>query len=453
MKDLMRSLCCLALVCLSSSAGAATRSYFGIEMTDAGDLNGDSHHDLLSVVALGSNELGLYAIDGVTGAEIWFADGFTTQYTAYEFTPVTTIDSIDGDKIRDVVLGVGKERTIFFLSGKDGTAIDKLEGPGDHFGTSLLALTRDLDGDGIDDLLVGSPTQYAAGCSSAPNSSGMVLAVSTSTRTILWQRAAPAGGSNFGWAMTELHKDYDGDFKPDVLVSDNCRLNASSRGAVYVLSSVTGAILQTVNNPTAQPNWKNVMFGYALAATTDLDGDHIPDYFVGAPNIYGEEATTAVDLISGATGELICHYVSPTGDPLDGFGASLAGGRFKLGDPANVCYDGQSPYGKPHDLLVGSPDYPDAFGVGRAYVLRIHAGACTTAPLLTLDGTEQYSWFGNRVGLIQPPWGEPCVDIRGYTDLLINSAVDPTEGGGNSLGSIHRHSGDTGGFKQLYVAP
>jgi hypothetical protein len=456
MREFMRALCCLTLVWFSSNGEAATVNHFGIEMADAGDLNGDTHRDLLSVAAVDGKEIGLYAIDGVTGAKLWFASGFTNNYFAYEFTPVTAIDSIDGDKIQDIALGIGKDGMVFFLSGKDGSVIDKMEGPSGQFGTSLLALKRDLDGDGIHELLVGAPTSYGAYCESNPSGAGQVFAVSSAKRTILWKRDAPPGGSNFGWALTVLQWDYDNDNKEEVLVSDNCRKNGTSRGAVYILSSATGQILKTVTNPTSQANWQNVMFGYSVLATDDLDGDGVRDYFVGAPNIYGLPGTSAVDLISGATGELICHYVTPAGDEYDGFGAWLAGGRFMLGSPANSCSDPhQGPSGIPHDLLVGSPDYPQGTSVGRAYLLRIHEGACTELPLLTFDNSVPSSSFGNRVGVIEPPWEFPCNGKGGYADLLINSDDDPYmgEGTNDGRGSIRRYSGKDGSFKTAYVAP
>lgn len=121
--------------------------------------------------------------------------------------------------------------------------------PGDEFG-STIENVGDVDGDGVDDLAVGTPD---------------------ADRLVFFP---------FPVTLTDV-------------------------GNVTVFSGATGDQLWSVNGPTGQQS----EYGFEIARAGDLNDDGLEDIFVGAPSGDGAVAGTGfVDLLSGANGSLIRHF-------------------------------------------------------------------------------------------------------------------------------------------------
>jgi len=214
----------------------------------------------------GEDNVGVVHFDGVEGC--WSQDASTVQGTAEvgdRFGAAVATGDFDGDGKQDVAIGVpgeslesssedaaGTVNVIF----SDGTSSDLLTATGnqlftqdvflpdegaesrDHFGTTLA--TGDFDGDGIDDLAIGAPTDGESG-----------------------HGGAGAVGVLYGHASTGLS---------------------------------TGATRQTFDEgfpsgmPGAPPQ-SSGDFGDALAAG-DFDGNGVDDLVIGAP---GETAVSDED--------------------------------------------------------------------------------------------------------------------------------------------------------------
>lgn len=325
--------------------GVSKSKSFGLEMVDAGDLNGDGFSDIVAVAPDAANSyVWLYALSGNSPKDttkvLWTVqvqkNGTPQTLVPYDFSPVISINDLDGDKVLDIAFGLSDHSTVFFYSGATGALITMVDptvlgvsGKG-YFGTSLLQVF-DLDGDGVKDLIIGSPKFNHADCLIAPakGTTGHIYAVSGASlkagmpKTI-WTLDDPPGSTNFGFSLAQNNADLDGDRVSDLLVGDNCRQNLvggqPTQGAVHGVAGATGLLAQTFPNPATQPNWSNIMFGDSLAPTADLNGDGTPDFFAGGPNLFGSDGWTSVSLISGQNGSAICTYKSPYGG-LDGFGA------------------------------------------------------------------------------------------------------------------------------------
>jgi len=166
-----------------------------------------------------------------------------------------------------------------------------LKETGDGFGWSVAA--GDVNGDGIDDLVVGAPFEDAGAVDA-----GMIhvaLGLPTSdfapgvVATIVQPMAGDAGepGDHFGWAITV--GDLDGDPFADTVVGvpDEDLGPLGDAGLLHILFGSPGGPVAgpTVTFPQAafgDPSEPGDLFGFSVAIG-DLDANGISDLAVGAP--------------------------------------------------------------------------------------------------------------------------------------------------------------------------
>jgi hypothetical protein len=216
-------------------------------------------------------------------------------------------------------------------------------------GVGAAVALADLDGDGLDDVVVSAP---AAGQVSVflapldPSSGGL--------------DATFYGPAGFGSALARV-RDFDGDGVDDLAIGSPDEDGAA--GAVYVFrggsglapSVLTGDAWLRLGGEAAGDD-----AGEALAGGADVDGDGLGDLLVGAPDAGGKDEGAAY-LVRGGTlpSDLASADLVLRGElPRDAAGGSVA----FAGD---VDGDGTE------DLLVGACDSADrAAGAGEAYLIR-----------------------------------------------------------------------------------
>ena len=233
-------------------------------------------------------------------------------FLGYGNDGAANMGDLDGDGIDDLVVGCSsgntnqlKDGTVFLFSGRTWKEIWRIYGTNQdgRFGASVENL-GDVDKDGVPDIGIGSPTAPRSSSTLGP---GMAFVFSGKTHKQIHAISSPYSGSNaaFGSRIAGLG-DIDGDGHADFMVGapgDN------NRGAVYVYSGKSGQQLFRLAG-----NDQPTKFGAGLAAIEDMDLDKVGDIAILANSV--TRGSTVVNaptwIYSGRTGKLI-RRVDPVG--------------------------------------------------------------------------------------------------------------------------------------------
>lgn len=145
--------------------GAASGDEFGAALARIDDVTGDGVADLL--IGAPYQHLGqegrVHCVSGAAGATAWTVDG--TQSSEHFGYSVAALGDVNGDGVPDLVIGapdhdqnIPDDGRATVCSGVDGSSIWHADGPIIYgkAGTDV-ANAHDLNGDGVNDVLVGIP--------------------------------------------------------------------------------------------------------------------------------------------------------------------------------------------------------------------------------------------------------------------------------------------------------
>ena len=227
----------------------------------------------------------------------------------------TSVDGFgdqDGDGLADVIVGSPEWDLVPFLNDNVGaahvyssaTALRVRSFSGDFskggFGTAVLGL-GDVTDDGVADWMVGAPDQAGT--------AGIVRFFSGADGSLLSEDQGKAVGEHFGTVLTRAG-DMDGDGGPDVAAGSASSALGTVR--VYRLPSLATLVdIEPVDSKTG--------FGRAIAGVGDLNLDGLGDIAVGSPDevVSGSSAAGRVRVVSTAD--------APTIDSIDGLHSTLSG--------------------------------------------------------------------------------------------------------------------------------
>jgi FG-GAP repeat protein len=257
---------------------------------------------------------------------------------------------VDGDGVDDYIVGSPGNDTALVISSWTNNVLFTNNGQsGAGFGTAVCR-GGDLDGDGIVDYVVGSPDFVDSG----GTTTGRVTAFSGKTGNPLWS-VNGAADSNFGKSLAQPG-DLDGDGQGDIVVGAPQHLDSGGNktGCVTVLSGANQSVLYKVFGDGA-----NDTFGHDVhGAGGDIDSDGTVDFIVGAPQLLGSDVGYA-RTVSGATGGTLFTFTEHTSDPntKSNYGKSVCGGDFDG--------DGRT------DVLIGGSNFNNGDGIAEVWTTAV----------------------------------------------------------------------------------
>jgi hypothetical protein len=460
--------------------GEGRDDYSGLSVSKAGDVNGDGIDDLIigaiyndqnggnagsAYVVFGKNtatagnfsaSLSVGALDGTNGFQIM--GGAPYQHLGIT---VASAGDINGDGVDDVVVTATYAHPAGLSTRSDFVVFGKNTGVAGAFGATLDVSTLDgtngfrldrsgglpqalkagdVNGDGFDDLIVGT---YVLFGKNGGFGASVALAGLDGTNGFKINADVAVG---YDGLRTFAAGDINGDGIDDIAFAATGANayagkvfvifgKAGGVGASFNLSSLNGTNGFTITGQAAGDH-----LGSSVAPAGDLNGDGIGDLVIGAVRAdpHGQDAGAAyiiygrvggfgasLDLFSltGLNGYRINgEGTGPTGD--DGVGTSVAG----AGDVNNDGYD---------DVILGTTGASGASS-GQAYIVYGHA--LPTSPIVQTGtaGIDIYNGAGGD-DTLSGGGGNDTLNGLGGNDMLNGDDGNDKLNGGN--GSDHLDGG------------
>lgn len=305
---------------LREITGTVPNEQLGFSYADAFDVDADGVHDfVVGAPAPGVATLPgrAFVYSGATGAVIrTFVGAANGDQAGYA---VAGVGDVNQDGHADFAVGAPFNDTgsanagrVYIVSGLDGSILRTLDAPaGGKFGSGLGSAARDLDGDGIGDLVVGAMD--------AGGGPGRAYVYSLRTGALLWT-LAPTTGSAFGQFFTALIGDVNADGMDDIYVGDYAVARA------HVFSGSSGLLLHQFVGPAGSG------MGCGRGAG-DVDNDGHEDLCIGLyTSSIGAPGAGRVEIYSGRDYSLLRSITSTVSAGNLGFDA------VGMGDVDGDCF-------------------------------------------------------------------------------------------------------------------
>lgn len=385
-------------VTLHAFYGTAFADALGRDVTAAGDVDGDGHADF-AIGTPGAGDGAAELRSGKTGQLIRAYHG-TSSLEELGWN-LDGGGDLDGDGVNDLIVAspgaattVAKAGRIQVFSGSNGVRLLHVKGaaPNARLGTGA-AYAGDVDGDGFLDVVVGSPNEVSGGFQF-----GAVRVFSGTTGATLLSDIGPNHFSQFGVTVAAAG-DGNSDGRDDVVVgAPSGNLVLTLAGEVRALSGADGSTMWSLDG-----QFPYERLGTAVDGAIDLDGDGVGDVVVGQTDITSFVPTAGrILVVSGKDGTSLFEINGKLPDAHLGASVAFLGDvngdgvpEFAAGSPKEGNFGGAA------RIFSGSCGSSESYGAGCPTV----AGA---TPTLILGGCMARG-VELRVAIFGGPAGAPAL--------------------------------------------
>lgn len=376
--------------------GTSINNYFGYSVSDAGNVNGDSYDDVI---------IGAYGASGNRGRAYIFYGASTMdnisdvniigQLGAYAGRCVSGAGDVNNDGYSDVIISsdfnsanIGTVNLYFGSAGMDNLPdVTFTEGDISYYFGSSVCSAGDVNGDGYDDIAVGSKDYYFGtgrifiyfGGASV-DAVADIIKTGESANSFLGNSVSGAG-------------DFNGDGYSDIIAGSFGWSGFIGKAYLY-----TYGVNEFTADLTMTEEAAGGDFGYSVSTAGDVNGDGFADVIVGDPG-YDINKGRAYIFFGGLIMDNVADVVftgSPS--PADQLG-------FSVSDAGDVNGDGYS------DVIVGAP-YWHANNLGQAYIYYGGISMDITADVIFTGDS-----INNHLGYSVSSAGD--VNGDGYSDVIV----------------------------------
>jgi hypothetical protein len=270
-----------------------SREYLGTRVDVAGDLDGDGTQEVLATTDEGVSKVYILAGDeSHNGAISWLAPA-TIQGRSVElgYQAATGVGDINGDGLADVAIGGtnGTTGEVYLFEGAirgtnyESTADHLMLGTADEpLHTGYMDSAGDIDGDGYDDLLIGSPGYDSASHTDAGRvflMTGLGAGTADLEADAFLIIQGSADDMVLGGEQSFAAGDIDGDGALDIAIG-----SWSTDGATFLFYDPAGGTLTTADAQYEIDGqaYGTARYGAAVIFAPDTDGDGTDELIVGA---------------------------------------------------------------------------------------------------------------------------------------------------------------------------